>query len=174
MHSMNPTEVPQTVPEFTPPKEGWLKKAQDEAVWMEEENSKRKNLEYGFVILDRDTAIAFIANFHAAVIANYAESQEKTLHPGEVEKGVVSYLERPVNEILRGEEHVSIHDLYDLGVEKKDENYEIAILRTGLTIQEVEAAFRRALQEELIDLDLIKEWDPVNLYEKLEARKTAR
>lgn len=170
-------EAPQQNPEFTPPKEGWLETVQSEAIWAEEEDESRKELEYGTVILDRDIAIAFIANFHAATIAYHTELDKRSVPEkgsGELERGVVEYVGRRINELLSGKDYVTLHDLYDLSVEKKGNKYAITIQRNVMGTAAVKMAFERATKEELIDLDLIKEWDLGKLYEKLKGRRANR
>lgn len=162
-------ETPQPKPEAAAPKEGWLETVRNKSSWNEKAPLKRVE-----AVLDRDTAIAFIANFYAAGIVTYREEFEKSVPSkgsGELERSAVSRLGRMINKVLRGEEYVNYHDEWDISIEKTGSEYNVTIFRNMMEDKDVKVAYERSLKEELIDFELIKEWDLGALYEKLEARK---
>lgn len=183
---MKPTEIPQQNPEFTPPKEGWLETVKRESFWegdphWKEDPNAPKNVNYPLqtanATLDRDTTIAFLANFYAAGIIDDREKSGKPLPPessGKIEDRVVTHLGRVINKILDGEEHPRYHDEWTILIDKEGSEYHIKITANTADPKDVKTAYERAIQEELVDFDLIKDWNLGKLYEKLDARKAAQ
>jgi len=155
----------QPKPEAAVPKEGWLERVKKESFWAEDLPPKRVE-----AVLDKDTAVAFIANFYAAGIVNLYKEFGVTIPPkgsGELERIVVSRLGQMVNKVLRGEDYANYHDEWDISIERTDDEYNVTILGNGMADKDVKAAYERSLNEELINFELIKEWDLEALHERL-------